>query len=308
MTHAQTEQDRQEASRRSLAASIDRWTNEGDEATATAIPGLLLYKQTVPSQPIRCIYESGVALVAQGSKRVLLGNETLYYNAGDFLITSVDLPATAQILTASQEAPHLALCLLFEPRLLAEMVVEGNLSPPRAISTARGMEAGRASLTLLCAFERLLDLLDEPEAIPVLAPMIQREIAYRLLTSEHSGHLWQIAATGSQSQRIGRAIDWLKTHFAEPLRIDELASSVQMSPSTFHLHFKALTAMSPLQYQKWLRLHEARRLMLSGRLDAASTAFQVGYESASQFGREYHRLFGAPPLRDVARLRQASGA
>jgi transcriptional regulator GlxA family with amidase domain len=158
----------------------------------------------------------------------------------------------------------------------------------------------------IAAFQRLLDLLDSPKDIPILAPIIQREIFYRLLVGDQGTRLRQMALTGSQSQQISRAIDWLKGNFTQPLRIEDLATQVAMSTSTFHHHFRALTAMSPLQYQKWLRLTEARRLMLAEDQDAATAAYQVGYESPSQFSREYSRLFGAPPLRDIASLRQVT--
>jgi AraC-like DNA-binding protein len=167
------------------------------------------------------------------------------------------------------------------------------------------MMLGEVTLPLLGAFQRLSDLLDAAEDIPILAPGIQREIIYRLLVGDQGGRLRQIATVGSQSQQIARAIDWLKNNFTRPLRIDDLAAQARMSTSTFHHHFRSMTALSPLQYQKQLRLQEARRLMLAERLDAATAAFQVGYESPSQFSREYSRLFGAPPLRDVASLRHA---
>ena len=163
-------------------------------------------------------------------------------------------------------------------------------------------------MPLLIAFQRLIDLLAEPKDIPILAPIIQREILYRLLVGDQGARLRQIASAGSQSHQIAQAIDWLKRHYTLPLRIEDLAAHVHMSPSTFHHHFRALTAMSPLQYQKWLRLNEARRLMLMERLDAATAAFQVGYESPSQFSREYRRMFGAPPLRDITSLRQMAGS
>ncbi len=153
-------------------------------------------------------------------------------------------------------------------------------------------------------FQRLIDLLDEPRDIPILAPIIQREIFYRLLVGDQGTRLRQMASVGSQSQQIARAIDWLKGNFSQPLRIDDLATQVNMSTSTFHHHFRTLTAMSPLQYQKWLRLTEARRLMLTENHDAATAAYQVGYESPSQFSREYGRLFGDSPLRDIMNLRQ----
>ena len=170
------------------------------------------------------------------------------------------------------------------------------------------MATGETTLPLLNAFQRLVDLLAEPKDIPVLAPMIQREIFYRLLVGDQGMRLRQMASVGSQSHQIAQAIDWLKRHFTQPLRIDDLATQVNMSTSTFHHHFRALTAMSPLQFQKWLRLNEARRLMLTDLMDAATAAFEVGYESPSQFSREYNRLFGAPPLRDITKLRQMTTA
>ena len=170
------------------------------------------------------------------------------------------------------------------------------------------MAVSEVSLPLLNAFQRLIDLLDQPEDIPILAPLIQREILYRLLMGEQGPRLRQMGAAGSQSHQIARAIDWLKANFSQPLRVDDLAAHARMSTSAFHHHFRALTAMSPLQFQKWLRLHEARRLMLTEHLDAATAAFQVGYESPSQFSREYNRLFGAPPLRDITSLRQLAVA
>jgi transcriptional regulator GlxA family with amidase domain len=186
-------------------------------------------------------------------------------------------------------------------------MMEGRVPPPRVQTAERAMATGRVTWTLLSAFQRLVELLDEPEAIPAVAPLVQREILYRLLVGDQSDRLRQIGTVGSQSHQIGRAIEWLKAHFAKPLRIDELAGHVRMSASTFHHHFRALTAMSPLQYQKWLRLTEARRLMLAERLDASTAAFRVGYESVSQFSREYSRQFGAPPMRDIAALRQEAG-
>ena len=169
------------------------------------------------------------------------------------------------------------------------------------------MAIGEVTLPLLTALHRLIDLLAEPKDIPILAPIIQREIVYRLLVSDQGARLRHMALAGSQSHQLAQAIDWLKSHFTQPLRIENLAMQVNMSASTFHHHFRALTAMSPLQYQKWLRLNEARRLMLIERLDATTAAFQVGYESPSQFSREYNRSFGAPPLRDITNLRTNAG-
>ena len=193
--------------------------------------------------------------------------------------------------------------LKLDLRMMAELVAQSRLPPPRDRSVARGMALGAVTPTLLESFKRLTDLLDEPDAIEVLAPLVQREIHYRLLTSDQAGRLRQLASVGSQSHLVARAIEWLKANYASPLRIEELAERVHMSASSLHHHFRQLTAMSPLQYQKWLRLNEARRLMLNEGFDAASAAFEVGYESPSQFSREYARLFGAPPRRDVVSLR-----
>ena len=286
-----------------LRQSIARWTDKGDQLV-TAIPGLSLYRRIEPTQPTSGMYEPSLCLVAQGAKRVMLGDETYVYDANHFLITSVDLPTVWQIIEASREKPCLGLVFKLDQREILQLMVDSNLPPPRAQQSSRGMATGEVTLPLITAFQRLLDLLAEPKDIPILAPIIQREISYRLLVGDQGARLRQMASAGSQSHQIARAIDWLKGNFTQPLRIDDLATQVNMSTSTFHHHFRALTAMSPLQYQKWLRLNEARRLMLAERLDATSAAFQVGYESSSQFSREYSRLFGAPPLRDITSLRQ----
>ncbi len=300
------EVDAIEAVRASLAECVARWT-EGVNQFATAIPNLTFFRREAPTEPTSCLVEPSVALVVQGAKRALLGEDTYRYDIHRFLITSLDLPAVMQIIDASPEKPYLGLALKLDLRVVAELMVQGRLTPPRDFASGRGMVLGATTLPMLSAFNRLLALLDEPGAIPVLAPLIQREIHYRLLVSDQGARLWQIASAGSQSHRIARAIDWLKSNFSQPLRIDELAAGVQMSASAFHHHFRLLTAMSPLQYQKWLRLNEARRLMLSEHLDASTAAFQVGYESSSQFSREYSRQFGAPPRRDVEGLRRLSG-
>jgi AraC-like DNA-binding protein len=286
-----------------LGKSIARWTDEGDQI-ATAIPGLSLYRRDEPTQPTSGMYEPSICLIAQGAKRVLLGDDTYVYDAHHFLITSVNLPTVVQVIKASREKPYLGLRLKLDQREISQMMVDSNLPPPHAQQSSRGMATGEVTLPLLTAFQRLIDLLAEQKDIPILAPIIQREILYRLLVGDQGARLRQIASPGSQSHQIARAMDWLKGNFTRSLRIDDLATQVNMSTSTFHHHFRALTAMSPLQYQKWLRLNEARRLMLTERLDATTAAFQVGYESPSQFSREYSRLFGTPPLRDIRKLRQ----
>ena len=286
-----------------LGKSIARWTDKGDQYT-TGIPGLSLHKRDEPTPPVSIMYEPRICVIAQGAKRVLLGDETYVYDPQHFLITSVDLPTVVQVINASRQKPYLGLVLRLDQREMSQLMVDSNLPPPRPQQSSRGMATGEVTLQLLTAFQRLIDLLDEPKDIPILAPIIEREISYRLLVSDQGARLRQIASAGSQSQQIARAIHWLKDNFTQPLRIDDLAAQVNMSTSTFHHHFRAVTAMSPLQYQKWLRLNEARRLLLAENQDATTAAFQVGYESPSQFSREYSRMFGAPPLRDITNLRQ----
>jgi len=286
-----------------LGKSIARLT-EKEELHTTAVPGLALFRREEPTEPITGMYEPSLCLVAQGAKRVMLGDDIYVYDAHHYLITSVHLPTVVQIIEASREKPFLGLRLKFDVKEISQLMADSNLPPPRTQQSSRGMTTGEVTLPLVTAINRLVDLLDEEKDIPILAPIIQREIIYRLLVGDQGERLRQIAAAGSQSQQIARAIEWLKGNFDQPLRVDDLAEKARMSTSTFHHHFRTMTALSPLQYQKQLRLQEARRLMLAERMDAANAAFQVGYESPSQFSREYNRQFGAPPLRDIAKLRQ----
>ena len=254
------------------------------------------------------MYEPSVCLIAQGAKRVLLGDDTFVYDAHHYLITSVHLPTVVQIIEASREKPYLGLRLTFDQRELSKLMVDSNLPAPRAQQASRGMATGAVTPPLLDAFRRLIDLLAEEQDAPILAPVIQREILYRLLVGDQGARLRQIASGGSQSHQIARAIEWLKGNFSQQLRIDNLAAQARMSTSTFHHHFRSMTALSPLQFQKQLRLQEKSQAPDAGpeRLDAGTAAFQVGYESPSQFSREYSRLFGAPPLRDIASLRRST--
>jgi len=286
-----------------LVKRIARWAEQGELHTS-AVPGLSLFKRIEPTEPMTGMYEPSICLVAQGSKRVQLGDDIYVYDPQHYLITSVHLPTVVQVIEASEEKPYLGLRLKFDLREVAQLMADSHLPPPRTQQSSRGMATGEVTLPLLTAFQRLIDLLGEKQDIPILAPVIKREIIYRLLVGDQGARLRQIAAAGSQSQQIARALEWLKENFTQPLRIDDLAGQARMSTSTFHHHFRSMTALSPLQYQKQLRLQEARRLMLAERLDAATAAFQVGYESPSQFSREYGRLFGAPPLRDISSLRQ----
>jgi AraC-like DNA-binding protein len=302
------DRDRMAAARHSIAAVIQRHVPHNGVVRPAELPALALIQSVGETGPICGMYEPGMALIVQGSKHVALGSEVFTYGDEHFLITSLNLPTVAKILDASPRQPYRSVFLRFDVHEIARLMMDGHVPSPRSPSGERAMGMGRVTWPLLSAFQRLLDLLDEPEAIAAVAPLIQREILFRLLMSEHGDRLRQIGTAGSQSHQIGHAIDWLRNHFAEPLRVDELAARVRMSPSSFHHHFRALTAMSPLQYQKWLRLNDARRLMLAEGLDAATSAYRVGYESASQFSREYSRQFGAPPMRDITQLRQATAS
>lgn len=294
---------RMEVARTMLRESIARWTKTGD-LNPSAIPALSLFRQDGPTEPMSAVYEPCICLVVQGAKRVLLGTESFVYNAHQYLIASVDLPTFVQVIEASRERPLLGLKLTFDIQQVSTLLIDSNFPHHRAQQSGHGMATSEITLPLLTAFQRLIDLLDEEQGIPLLAPIIQKEIVYLLLVGEQGARLRQIAAAGSQSQQIARAIAWLRNNFTQQLRIDDLASQARMSSSSFHNHFRSMTALSPLQYQKHLRLHEARRLTLAESLDAATAAFQVGYESSSQFSREYSRLFGSPPVRDISNLRQ----
>jgi AraC-like DNA-binding protein len=294
--------DETEAALEALQSRIARWTEHG-ELPATAVPGLSLFRRIEPSEPTVGLYEPSVCLVAQGSKRVVLGEEAYVYDARHYLLTSVHLPTLVQVVEASRERPYLGLRLTFDPRQVSQLMADSKLPPPRTQASPRGMATGEVTLALLSAFQRLVDLLGNEQDIPILAPTLQREIVYRLLVGDQGMRMRQIAAVGSQSHEVARAIEWLKGNFDRPLRVEDLAASAGMSGSTFYHHFRAMTALSPLQYQKRLRLQEARRLMLAEHLDSATAGYRVGYESPSQFSREYSRLFGAPPARDISSLR-----
>lgn len=291
-----------------LAHLIERWTHGLEDIDCeTAIPGLSLFRREKPTRPMVCLIEQSVVLLVQGAKQMWVGGQAYPYDAGHFLITSLDLPANSEVIEATPEHPCLGLTMKLDLQIISELLTQERLLPPDTPSTHAGMSIASMTPLMLAPFKRLVELLDEPESIAVLAPLIQREICFRLLTGSQAHRLRQIASTGSQGHRIANAIDWLKENYRKPLRIEELASKVQMSPSSLHHHFRQLTRMSPLQYQKWLRLTEARRLMLNENMDAANSAFNVGYESPSQFSREYSRLFGAPPKRDIEQLRRGNG-
>lgn len=292
--------------RAELTARLDKLTGT-DGNHQMAVPELTLHRLSAPAPPVHGVLRPTFCITAQGGKLAVLGEEVHVHDPARYLLLSVDLPLTVQIVEASPEDPYLGLCLDIDPRqiraLLLEMAPSGTDEPA---ATTRGLSLSRTDAPLLDAVLRLLRLLETPADVPVLAPLAVREILYRLLTGEQGPRLRQIAVHNSLTQRVAHATDWIKRHYAEPLSIETIAQEVCMSASGLHHHFKAVTALSPLQYQKHLRLQEARRLMLSEALDAATAGYRVGYQSPSQFSREYRRLFGAPPLRDLARLRGAS--
>jgi len=273
------------------------------ENRATEIPGLSLHRRTAPTAPCSMTYEPSVTVIAQGRKRVELGRSAFIYDASRFLLTSVDLPVISRVIEATEEVPCLALSLKLEMPMIREVLSREEIQGAEAPSDSPGMATGETTVEFLSACCRLVDLLKAPQDIPFLSGLIQREIIYRILRSAEGARLRAIATSGEQSHRTAKAIAWIRANYAKPLRVEELAETAGMGVSTLHHHFRMLTAMSPLQYQKQLRLQAARGRMLVDGLDAASAAFAVGYESASQFNREYSRFFGQPPMRDIRILR-----
>jgi len=289
----------------SLADRIARWTADRN-ILESPIPGLNLHRWEMPTEPTSYMLPPSICLIGQGRKRLFLGEHTYLYDTHRYLITSVDLPVVTQIIEASGDAPYLGLTLDLDLRLIAQLMVGQEMPPARPAGEQRAIAVSAVSAPLLDAFNRLIDLIDTPADIPALAPLVKQEIFYRLLRGEQGPLLRQITSVGHHGYQISRAIDWLKANFSKPVRMEELASKAGLSLSAFHSHFRAMTAMSPLQYQKRMRLNEARRLMLTEHIDASRAAFTVGYESPSQFSREYSRQFGAPPMRDIKNLIQDS--
>ena len=272
------------------------------ENRITEIPAVSLHRRTAPSPPCRMTYHPGVIVVAQGSKRVNLGPTSFTYDESHFLVTAIDLPIVSWVAQASEKVPCLVLSLRLDMSMVRELLGREEIHMAEAPSDSPAMSIGKTTPEFLNACCRLLDLLDSPQDIPFLSGLIQREIIYRILRGPEGARLRAVATLGDQSHRTAKAVAWITTNYAKPLHVEELAQISSMGVSTLHHHFRMLTAMSPLQYQKQLRLQSARSLMLNNGLDAASAAFEVGYESATQFNREYSRFFGQPPMRDIRAL------
>jgi len=290
-----------------MADIIARYADDNGEYD-TAIGSLFFKRSNQPTRAVHSAQWPCFALIVQGKKRVTLGSEVFDYGVGDYLMVSMDLPVESCITEASEAEPHLGLGMAIDSERLAELLKRTHI-PSSAVSGSnigsnlRGISVHAAPAELIDAVLRLLRLLDHPEDIPAMAPLIEQEILYRLLTGPYGAKLLNVATEDCQGNRIARAAAWLRDNFDQPLRVTELAERLNMSVSSLHHQFKQVTAMTPMQYQKRLRLHEARRLMLVERLDVGTAGHRVGYESPSQFSREYARLYGQSPLRDIEGMR-----
>lgn len=284
-----------------LAGHIIRHATS-DGMHGTAIPRLSLIRSNRPTEPLHVLHAPAFCLVAQGRKRVMLGREVFHYGPDHFLTVSVDLPVSGEVIEATSDKPYLCLRLDLDPAMLGALLGEVWLDRRHEGDGGSGLFLDRSTPELVEAATRLVRLLDTPREAAILAPVVERELLCRLLLSGQAARLRQVAFPDSSLRRVGRAINWIKQTFREPFSVAAVADAAGMSPSSLHQHFKAVTALSPLQYQKRLRLQEARRLVSNGAMDAASAGHSVGYGSPSQFSRDYRRLFGAPPMRDAARF------
>ena len=298
--------ERLRLSRNELAERIGRHVVE--DGSVEAAPGLFLYRFSSPTGPRYGVTEPSLCVIAQGSKEVLLGKERYRYDASHYLLVSAELPVAGHVVDASKQRPYLAMRLVLDPAVVTEVLIAAGLHASGMDEAVKVMAVSRLDENLLDAMVRVVRLLDSPGDYGVLAPLVAREIIYRLCLGEQGGRLRQIAVRGGRAHRIARAIELLRTNHHKPLGIPGLARQLGMSVSGLHHHFKAATGMSPLQFQKQFRLQEARRLLLAGDVDAATAGYRVGYDDASHFSREYRRLFGEPPLRDAERLRGGSAA
>ncbi|GFZ83599.1 transcriptional regulator [Paenibacillus marchantiophytorum] len=285
-----------------LAKIIERYA-ENDGVYATAIPSLFFIRRSSMSEPSYSVYEPSFCIVAQGAKEVWLAQERFEYNPTEYLVSSVHLPVTAQVIEASQDFPYLGFKLEFTANQILEVLRDFGIRVGAKENTNRGMFVSPIELPLFDAVIRLVRLLDHSEDIPVLAPLFTKEILYRVLKGQNGVMLEQIAIKGSSAHQVKDVIEHITNNYEKSFRVEDLAEKVNMSVSSLHRHFKEVTAMSPIQFQKQLRLQEARRLLLSESTDAADVAFRVGYESASQFSREYSRMFGFPPREDIKRIK-----
>jgi AraC-like DNA-binding protein len=307
MNHPPTEREVRmaQAGRQELVERVTRAVREDGEVEAPG--GLRLLRRSSPTPKDHGVSSPALCVIAQGSKEVLLGEDRYRYDANHYLITAAALPTASRVTEASEERPYLGVVLGLDPALVGSVMVEAGQPALRELAAVRAFDVSPLDAGLLDAVVRLVGLLDTPaDEGSFLRPLLTREIVFRLLKGEQGGRLRQIAVLGGHSHRIARALERLRLDFDRPLRIEDIAREVGMSVSGFHHHFRAVTAMSPLQFQKQLRLREARHLMLSEDLDAASAGHRVGYSDASHFTREYKRLFGSPPMRDVERLREAA--
>lgn len=275
----------------------------GEGLHPTALPSLQIVRSDGPTLPLHTLYHPSLCLVVQGEKEASVGNQAFRFGCGEYLVVSVDLPITGQVTQATPERPFLCLVLTLDPATVYGLIQDLDPPEPAPPEAKRGLLVDRATPELVEATLRLLRCLQRKSDRDILAPLILSEITYRLLQSRYGCMVRELGVAGSRTLRIAKAVAWIRNHFDEPLTIDALAGVANMSPSALFRHFKQVTTLSPLQYQKELRLQEARRLLSTESADAASAAFQVGYESPSQFSREYARLFGRPPMADAKRLR-----
>ncbi|CAN5551565.1 AraC family transcriptional regulator [soil metagenome] len=279
--------------------------NEGQN---DIVESMQFFRYPTPTQPKHVLYSPSICVIAQGAKQVTFGEERLRYDPANYLLISLDVPVVSHVVEATPEKPYLGLKLEFDPTTIASVIVETGISPGRNDSSVKSMAVSNLEDELLDAFVRLLRLLDHPDDFRVVSPMVVREIIYRILKSDQGARLRQMAVFGGHTNRITKAVQILRTKYNQNLNIESLAQELGMSVSSFHQHFKTATSMSPLQFQKMLRLQEARRLLLTEDMDASAAAEQVGYDDASQFSREYKRTFGQPPKRDVGRFKQLASA
>lgn len=278
-----------------------------ENSVLEAFPGIFIYRSSKPTESEISVLKPAFCVIAQGSKDVLLNDELFHYDSGHYLISTIDLPIMSNVVEASEEKPYLNLRIDLDPALVAAVMIESGIETKKSDAGVKAMDVSPVDADLLDAVVKLVKLFDTPDEMKFLAPLIIREIVYRLLKGKQRARLGQVIATEGDVQRISRIVKQIRENIERPLKIEDTARELGMSVSGFHSHFKSVTAMSPLQFQKQIRLQEARRLMLAENMDVASASFRVGYDDASYFSREYKKLFGIPPHRDIAKLRSNLG-